>query len=421
METSLYNWIDKSKTSLVQYPRMLDSWNIVASIIKDWRDVNIVVVTDRKSELQELVNEDLIIYTYSQFDEITQVIFSDSVDVVISDDISMLSNFSSALSFPTATYREKATAPNIIVMTTWGDDIDKIKAVSSKLLGEDVDMLKHLLTIDFIHDISKIEYTVQEIELNPDHLVFYEANVNPATTLYLYPEELREISLLSCASGMCIRQSTNKDIAMDYVVEDNGWIQHEHYKQLNLNGPKIKVLIDNIKEQHAKYRDNKQIVITRYDERYGVYLLASMIRRAGLSVITITSKDVEKNEAKRKLDVFNKSKSAILVTSVVPFVDLVGVTNIAIIDNYSIDVYKTFLQRIHKNRCCRASKSKPGVLDVDIYIAVYPGKKGKTIDQDLFIKFDQRSDEYDALYDNMRARAQKIVYNSRKTGLVVRG
>ena len=89
-----------------------------------------------------------------------------------------------------------------------------------------------------------------------------------------------------------------------------------------------------------------------------------MMRRVGLNVISITIKDVVKS----KLDIFNKSKSAILITTIVPFIDLVGVINIHIMDNYSVDVYKIFLQWIHKSRCCRASKSKPLC---HIYIAVY--------------------------------------------------
>jgi hypothetical protein len=190
---------------------------------------------------------------------------------------------------------------------------------------------------------------------------------------------------------------------------------------LNDDGPKLLSILDGIISNWPL----KQIVMTRFNHRYGVDLITSFLqlltqnRRNPYELYEIfhISCTDEYETVINTLHKFNDSQSAILVTNIIPLIPLKGITIIHIADTYSSLNLKMLLDRCHKRYLNQTGNN----LIIYSHLATYPNNNlshEKSSDEVLYDNFEINIKDLNRLYTGLISQAVHIVFNP-KIGLMV--
>jgi len=441
MFTPLIDWLytDDKRGALILFPRMLDRWNVASIIISEWDHYKVIIVTDHPDELMETFNTEwtnleLIpfpLIKYSDLDSINKALKNTDIDIILFDDARMLATISPALEFG----QISPLQPKIIILTTWGDTMKQLDIITSKLPN------LQLLSLDIINNNINIEWKniyiplsdrqlkyynqvrAQEIKDSMNHSIPYP--ITRMLTLYSYPDTIMADTLIH--KYIC---ETDQSTMPDKLVSST-WLNPSYLNTLNEDGPKLTSLLDGIISNWP----SKQVVMTRFNHRYGVDLITSFLELMtenkqnpyDLDQIFHTSCTDEYETIINTLHKFNSSTSGVLITNIIPLIPLKGVMIIHIADTYSFLNIRMLLDRCHK-RFLNQNKHN---LIVYSYIATYPEEKNirssistslreteKTADEVLHEISSDNIREAKRIYTGLISVAGRLVLNP-TIGLVV--
>lgn len=425
-----FNGSEKSG-ALILFPRMVDRWNVSSLIVSKWEDYMVVVVTDHPNEFMsttldlststrwtdlELVPFPLI--KYSDLAEINRALHNTEIDIVLFDDARMLATIAPALNFT-------SVQPKVIVLSTWGDTMRHLDIVTANL--PDLRLLK----VDLISDTADVEWTVSKVQMSNRQLNFYDQvrkreidddattgqqhkvpyPISRMVTLYAYPDAIMADTLAHKA--IC---ETDQTSLPDKLDMPNSWLNTSYLESLSENGPKLTSVLDGVVSNWPE----KQIVLTRFNHRYGVDLISSFLQLLTrnklnpyeLSEIFSVSCTDEYETTLNNLHKFNTSEAGVLVTNIVPLVALTKVSIIHVADSYSPHTLKMVIDRCHK-RYLNASGS---TFTVYSHIATHPSEKSS--DEALYETLVQDIVDTNRLYSGLIASSGRIVFKP-DVGLLV--
>lgn len=431
MSTSLIEWLyiddsaDSSKQgALIMFPRMINRWNVAALMVSKWESHKVVIVTNYSNEFMkssvdisgtkwtdlELIPFPLV--SYSDIDGIRKYLNNTEIDIIIFDDARMLATIMPALDFSTINAK-------IIVLSTWGDTMTQLDTVTSKLPE-----LK-LASLNLLKDNTDISWQTAKVKLSDRQIVYYDlvrsyelkadSKISyPLTrmlTLYSYPDNIMKDTLV--VKTIC---ETDQISIPDKLESPNTWLKLKYLKSLADDGPKLLSIIDGVIAEWP----SKQLIITRFNNRYGVDLIKSffqlMIRNKlcpyDISEIFSSSCTDDYETSLNYLHKFNNSNSGVMITNISPFIPLKDVAVIHLADTYSFLTLSAILDRCHKRHL-----SKDHSLVVYSHIATHPQEKSS--DEALHELFTKSLADADKLYYGLITSASSIVFDS-QIGLVVK-
>ena len=380
--------INEKQGALIIFPRMIDRWNVASVIASEWQEHKVYIVTDYPNEFMQTINNpnsewtdlELIpfpLIKYSDIADINKILRNTEIDVILFDDARMLATISSGIDFT-------SIQPKIIVLTSWGDTYSQLDVVTLKLPG------LRLLTLDFINDPIDIKWNIIKVPMSARQLEFYDqirsrelqtSTIIPypttrMVTLYAYPDTIMADTLKYKA--IC---ETDQSTIPDFFESPNTWLNPDTLNFLQINGPKLDSILDGVVANWP----NKQLVITRFNHRYGVDLIFSFLQL----MVHNNKNPYESNQifhisctddyqlTLNTLHKFNDSQSAILITNIVPLIPLKGVSFLHITDTYSFLTLKMIIDRCHKRYL--------GNLIFDLTIYSYIATHPTDISSDLFL------------------------------------
>ena len=412
--------------ALILFPRMLDRWNVASLIVSRWEGYKVVMVTDHPNEFMhgtmdasgarwtdlELIPFPLL--KYSDLDEINRALQNTEVDIIIFDDARMLATINSALTVI-------SVQPKVIVLTTWGDTMQQLNTVTSKFPD------LRLLTLEVISDTANLDWKItrspmserqlryydlvrsRELKEAADHAISYP--LTRMTSLYTYPDNIMMDTLTHkyiCETD----QSTIPD-----TLTQNSWISPSSLNTINENGPKLLSILDGVVSNWPA----KQLIITRFNHRYGVDMITSFLRL----MIAAQRNPYEWNEifhisctdsyetTLNTLHRFNDANAGVLITNLVPLIPLQNVSVIHIADTYAFLTLQMIIDRTHK-RYLNASGT-----DLVIYshLATHPHEI--SADEALHATLADHIREANRIYSGLISASDHIVFDP-NLGLVVR-
>ena len=460
--------LKQSQGALIVFPHMLDRWNVSSLILSKWEGHKVFVVTDHPEEFTHAItdpntdwtNLELIpfpILKYSDIADINKSLRNTEIDVILFDDARMLSTISPGLDF-------SLVHPKIIVLTSWGDTYTQLDLITSKLPD------LQLLYLDIISDAMPVRWDLVKVPMSSRQLKFYDQirqrelsssdtpfEINPTSgenssdsprdspnymstpimskykipypmsrmvTLYVYPDIIMADTLKH--KTIC---ETDQSTFPDTLDDPNTWLTTDTLDSLNANGPKLESVLDGVVSNWP----NKQIVSTRFNHRYGVDLIVSLLHlmhRANnlpyesIEIFHISCTDDYETIA-NTLHKFNASESAVLVTNIIPLIPLKGVTVVHVVDSYSFPTLKMIIDRCHKRHL-----SAPGInhrvisdhskgsyqLTIYFYVSTHPTEISS--DSDLYTTLSNNIIESNRLYSGLIRSSGRIVFNP-VSGLLV--
>jgi hypothetical protein len=441
MAETLIDWLFTDDVSgnfirgtLILFPRMIDRWNIASLIVSKWEEYKVVIVTDYPNEFTETINDildtkwtdlELISFpliSYNDIDNINRALKNTEIDVIIFDDARMLATISSVLN-------TIEIQPKIIVLTSWGDTMQQLDTVVNKFNN------MKLLTLDFISDISNINYQVtkvlmsnrqlnyydqirsREIQMESDQVIPY--SISRMITLYSYPDSIMEDALLHKSTCLLtgfrgqdnIDQSSNLD-----KLGPTSWLNSSYIDTISDDGPKLLSVLDGIISNWPL----KQLVITRFNHRFGVDLITSFLHLMGenrknpyeSNEIFHTSCTDEYEITLDTFHKFNSSEIGVLISNIIPIIPLKGISVIHIADSYSFLNLRTILDRVYKRYLNKTGSD----LVIYSHLAIHPNEK--STDEILYGDIQNHIKEADYIYTGLISQGKNIVFHP-KDGLVV--
>ena len=441
--TTLIDWLyldnsnnlnNSRKGGIVIIPRMIDRWNVTSVVVSNWEYYKIVIVTDYPDEFMSTITHNVdwmdlelipfILLKYSDLLEISRALQNTEVDVIIFDDARMLAIITPA--FADILRKDLSVdSPKIIVFTTWGDSLQHLDVVTSNFSE------LQLLKFDIISDNTNINWKISYVHMSDRQLSYYdEARQKEITeqsdhvinypitrmlTLYAYPDQIMNDTLNH--KYIC---ETDQHTFPDKLINST-WLNSSYIDTLPDDGPKLLSILDGLIGNWPA----KQIVITRFNHRYGVDLITSFLQLMSqnnknpyeLDEIFHVSCSDDYDNSLNILHKFNDSNTGILVTNIVPLIPLKGVSVIHIADSYSFMTIQTLLDRIYK----RYLNNKN--IDLTIYSHIAKGNKTNenslSSDEALYEKFVNNIKEADRIYSGLIEMSTSISFDP-KLGLIVK-
>lgn len=452
MSTTLIDWLytddvngATKQGALILFPRMIDRWNVAALIISKWENYKIVVVTDHGAEFMETISNtpnlngeiakwtdrELIpfpLINYSDLQAINNALHNTEIDVILFDDTRMLATIAPALDF-------HYVSPKIITLTSWGDTIQQLNIVTSAFPD-----LK-LLTLDLINDITDISWKLVTVPMSQRQLTYYDQVRSrevidkstipyPMTrmlTLYTYPDAIMADTLrhkLICETNhtnmpdslYLVKQTLSVQPDEPDVLLGNPWLNNSYIDSIEKDGPKLQSVLDGIISNWPA----KQLIITRFNHRYGVDLIVSFLQLMSFNMknpyelgeILHTSCTDDYESSINKFHKFNDFESGILITNIVPLIPLKGISIIHIVDSYSFLNIKMVLDRCHKRYLNKSGND----LQIYSHVATHPVQKSS--DQALYDNLLTDIKEADRIYIGLISQGGHIVFNP-QMGLMI--
>ncbi|CAH6420131.1 Hypothetical protein HVR_LOCUS1105 [uncultured virus] len=448
--------------ALIVFPRMIDRWNVASSIVTNWEKYNVVIVTDHPNEFMETTrgvsgdsNElpfvewtklELVPFTlfkYSDISDINQALHNTEIDVILFDDARMLGTISSALNFIDVN-------PKIIVLSSWGDSMNQLETVTEKLPG------LRLLTFDIISDISDVQWLTSKVAMSKRQVKFYDqgrtreleestqnsyAHVIPypitrRLTIYAYPDNImneyvKEPGLFF--KPICELDNVGNpdnlvnevkprppDEILFHSEAPNTWLTSNYLDSISNDGPKLESILDGVVSNWP----DKQIIITRFNNRFGVDLINSFLQLQinakrnpyNINEIYKISCITQYDDNINALNRFNDASSGVLVTNIVPLISLKGISSIHIADSYSFKTIKMIIDKCHK-RYLILVNNQPQDLKIYSHIATHPNGQ-ESADVSLHNNMIKEIDDANKIYGGLIGTGDKIVYDL-NNGLVV--
>lgn len=412
--------------ALIVFPRMLDRWNVASLIVSKWEDYKIVIVTDHPNEFMNTTMDisgarwtdlELIpfpLLKYSDLSEINRALQNTEVDIVVFDDARMLATIAPALDV-------SKVYPKIIVLTTWGDSMQHLDIVTAKFPE-----IK-LLTLDMINDTVNIEWQLARVQMSDRQLRYYDQirareisessdhvinyPITRMVTLYAYPDNIMTDTISH--KYIC---ETDQSTLPDQLIKST-WLNSSYIETLPDNGPKLLSVLDGIISNWPA----KQVILTRFNHRYGVDLITSFLQLMNkskkspyeLNEIFHTSCTDEYETSLNTFHKFNNIESGILITNIIPLIPLQNVSIVHIVDSYSFLNLNTVLDRIHKRYLNKERK------DIIVYshIATHPSEKSS--DEALYEKLVSNINEANRLYSGLISMSSRILFDP-NLGLIVK-
>lgn len=398
MSTPLIDWLyndDSTKQgALIMFSRMINRWNIASLIVTNWEDYKVAIITDFPNEFMNVINDhshwtdlELVpfsLISYSDLDEINRYLHNTEIDIVLFDDARMLATIASAINF-------SAIPSKIIVLTTWGDTMKQLDIVTTKLPD-----LK-LLTLDLINDTIGIDWKVIYTPMSSRQMKYYDMaraqeikiesiipySLTRMLTLYAYPDSMVTDTIRHLS--VCENNTKGALVIPDNLNSPGSWLNSSYLDKLDDDGPKLASILDSVIANWP----SKQIVVTRFNHRYGVDLIVSFLELLvqGKSnpyemteIFSISCTD-EYEKIISTLHRFNDSPSGVLVTNIIPLIPLKGISVIHIADSYSFLTIKAILDRCYKRSLIK-SESQPQDLIIYSHVATL-GRESKILPRSL--------------------------------------
>jgi hypothetical protein len=124
---------------------------------------------------------------------------------------------------------------------------------------------------------------------------------------YEYPDAQWEV----------VRLPGSKTGVVDVDVSLGGWMTREVFTTISIRGPKLARLLSIF----AILPGARHVIYTRFKEHYGAALISSLLRYAGYEHVVLTG-DLKVADKHAVLEKFNSKSVPILITTVVPQVEL---------------------------------------------------------------------------------------------------
>lgn len=452
---SLLDWLytgpETKSGALILFPRMIDRWNVAATIVSKWDRFRITVVTDYPDDFIHTINSSsssslttstpaqsggsqagyspatnwkhldtspFQLLKYSQLEEISRALHNSEVDLVLFDDARMLATIAPGLAL-------NIIRPRILVLTSWGDTQPQLDSVTSRFPGLE------LLALNLISDSADIEWERINIPMSERQFYYYSVvryqeidresnnNLNSPSipkipypksrmlTLYTYPESIMEDTLQH--QSIC---ETDQTSTPDTLIGQT-WLNSEYLQRIEEDGPKLASILDGTISQWPA----KQIILTRFNHRYGVDLIQSffqLLTEAGhnpyeLDEIYTTSCTHAYDDNITALHRFNQATTGILITNLTPLIPLYQISVIHIADSYAFPTIIGTIDRCHKRYL------QPGQhLKICSHVATlgtHEFVEAQSADQALADHLDQQRTQADRLFEGLLTQSLAIVYD----------
>lgn len=399
MSLTLIDWLyqENKEGALILFPNTFNRWDIAFMIVSKWEKYKVVIVTDHPDKFlsnityNDWTETELVIFTvikYSDLEEINTVMSNTEIDIILFDDARMLSIILPALKI-------NCIVPTVLVLTTWGDTLDQLEKVTTSF--PNLSFLSLSLPNQEINWVlrkavmsnKQVEYYQKVVEKEKDYDGVISYPLSRMITLYTYPDNIMEDTLKQ--KYIC---QTDQLTSPDNLNSEGSWINTSYLHKLTEDSPKLLLLLAEVKS----HKLSKQLIITRYNHRYGVDLITSFLKLIFRSHIFSVSCTDDYNDSLKNLHKFNKAASGILVTNITPFIPLEKVSIVHITDNYTLLNIQKILDSIVKDNF---------KINVYSYISVHP-KGEKSTDEILYNKLVNNIEQYNLIYNTLNNNALNI-------------
>lgn len=400
MSVPLIPWLyndDYKRGLLVVYPRILQRWNVASLIISECSkncddSCSFVIITDNPYKYDI---GDVSILTYSELDEINEVL--QSRIIVLFDDARMLSIISSALRIGE---KEGLNGNKIIILTTWGDTLRQLTTITEKFPN------LSLCDLDIVNDRNPITWRITRTSMSPRQVKYYnlvrerEINAPVSNKIISYPIT-RMLTLYSYSDSIMLETLTRAEMCQHLDISPHS-LTTKDLEQLSINGPKLMTILDGIISNYG----SKQIVLTRFNQYYGVDLITEFLKLQQtpyeLTEIFHLSCTDSYEDMIQTLIQFNKSSTAVLITNIVPVIHIDNISIIHIVDTYSFLTLQGVLGKINTH-------SITTTLTIYSHLATHP--TDKSADEVLYNNLEGYIQETNQIYNDLRARGNKIIFH----------
>jgi len=170
-------------------------------------------------------------------------------------------------------------APKILILSTWGDSFHQLEVATAIFQG------LYFLSMNIIKDTSNVEWKTLRIPMSSRQCQYYSqiraredtSNIpypmSQMVTLYAYPDNIMKDTLshrMICETDV----TTYSDVWSKRNDNSSTWITPEALTTIEEHGPKLAAILDGIISNWPL----KQVVMTRFNHRYGVDLVVSFLK-----------------------------------------------------------------------------------------------------------------------------------------------
>lgn len=337
-KTRFSDWLKRTTHSIfvIGYPFSVNRWDIVNTMTAFLPEMTAVSMDGNG-------------YAYDDVDQINKG------KILLFDDISALI---SQWSDYTLNRESK-----IMILSTWGDTIEELAKLANIFPS------LQLLTFE---DTKEIRFLlrVYQVKLSKEHDGYWDKirkEEEPGYPdsrkigLYYYPEDQRDI--------------TGPDTIKDPERGHLGWIGEDQLNDLDQNGPKLAMMINEVVKNLG---DGRQLIFSGNEDRYGIDLIRSFLSLS----------DIETSVN------FDDGKE-VIVTTGIPLNIIEGVEHLHIPDEYNFVKCRNLLRKIVRQK----------KLIIHVYIAL--SRYDKSVDEILandFLRMINESDNYLLLSNELQGK-----------------
>jgi hypothetical protein len=381
--------------ALLLYPRMLPSSNVIATLLGEWTNYNIVVVTNARAELVNWTQGlSYQIVPYHDTSTITDYLHNASVDIIIFDDIHHLNTTSPTIKF-------SPHLPKLLVLSTWGDargDVDVLTSMIPKL---------SLLYFKVSQDIADITWKKIVTHMSERQISYY----NRARAV-----DLIQTRTLEYASSRRVSLYSEPD---RLVCDLSEHITHNPSDTLQLNGAKLYAIIDTV----SSFAPTKQILLSTSCidiihtalHHYARHRLIPYDEQQ----LYIVQNGMSEALQYQKLKDFSNAKDGILITNLTKLPSDIILNRVQILhitDGYEMHPLRTFIRHVHTRLNKISSDKLCTPLQVLFHVAIHP--REKSADEILYDKLESEIESANSVYYGLSVQADNVVYIP-QTGLSV--
>jgi hypothetical protein len=330
---------------------------------------------------------------------------------------------------------------NKVVIVEWGTesetliDIVKWATVPRKPVA--------ILTIGFMPEMRKVKYDSIEIAMSPEHNKWYQMITGSSTSLDIKNKAGNHFFSGLTATGNMIllkndhlipsnKQNLHKNFEsdlnkssknisnphittlkellgdkMDRLIEEEEIIGRiselvtpdPNQRNFFKHSPKLAMILSEFKKNAGKY-----VIFTNYSKSSGVELISETSKLFFDAAPLLLTLDTFKDED-QIVNKFNKSKTHILITTIVPNRPLKGVDVLVIFDTFLPETIYSIT-----SACCSAGCGKEGSpLQVPLLNVISPDEKEETLEQNTVKSAFGRMEGWDAVYKSYEKGSKSIL------------
>lgn len=248
--------------------------------------------------------------------------------------------------------QRKGSESRFIVMGTLGYDQVDLEYLNERLPGI------YSLYASFIDRRIRLEYHLEVTTMTPEQDQRYavrreaeQQHLRSGTSQqkhearqglhtkqvgnFVYPEDIQRV--------LDLPRERRVEAAPDQPAP-LGWINQQAIQELGQRSPKLQRLLTLILGQ----RDQRQIVFSRFKNRYGVNLINAFLTLLGVPTMMITGDDRKVEQRQRKIEQFNQLPSGILLTNIPLVSDVTNVTSVHFFEGFDEAAYRGIMDHVFK-------------------------------------------------------------------------